>query len=320
MTSSSLPIQQVWQSLVKHQDLINKTVVLLLSIYLIAYAAALTWRLIPAPDSQQVHQSSSSTNHSVRQKKAAVSDIASIQRLNLFGNAAAPVKVQEPVVSDAPETKLNLTLTGVVASTESQSGAAIIDNRGTQATYGIGDKVEGTNAIVREVFADRIIIRNGTRMETLMLDGVDFNRLVQEQVVATPTRPEVVRQKMPTPDEPKMELRRLSNQDMQATRNLRNKPKNFTDFIAISPVRLQGELKGYRVNPGRNPSLFNASGLKANDIITEINGLDLSDLQQSMQAMKTLRKSDSMQITIDRKGDIRTLYLELPNSDAEEEG
>ncbi|MEC9127098.1 MAG: PDZ domain-containing protein, partial [Pseudomonadota bacterium] len=57
-----------------------------------------------------------------------------------------------------------------------------------------------------------------------------------------------------------------------------------------------------------------AKGLQAGDVITQINGLDLTDLQQSQEALSELRNAQTIELTIIRDGSLTTLYLDLPES------
>ncbi len=296
-------LQHAWLALMQHQQRLIQLVVILLSLYLLAFAAELTWRLLPSPAGNQ--QLSQTTATSIQNPGRVSADISKIQQLHLFGKPQADTPKPVEVVEDAPETNLNLTLTGVVASTNIERGAAIIEHQGKQNTYGVGEKIDGTNALVREVYADRIIIRNGPRMETLMLDGMDFKGNKQ-----------AANRNRPAPS-PAVERRALSREAAQATQALQSQPANFTDYISISQHMVDGELKGYRVSPGKKPALFQAAGLQANDVVTEINGLDLTDIQQSMEAMSMLRDTESLQLTVDREGELLTLYLDLPSDDSE---
>jgi general secretion pathway protein C len=194
-----------------------------------------------------------------------------------------------------------LTLTGVVASSVKDQGAAIIENSSKQQTYGIGEKIEGTNASLKVVYADRVIIKNGQASETLMLDGVDYNKPSNQL-----NNPSTLR-------------RTISNDAMQASRELKNKPASFIDYIAVSPHRPNGELSGYRVSPGKKPALFKAAGLKSGDVITDLNGLDLTDMQQALEAMNMLKELPSLQMTVQREDELITIYLDLPNGEEEPE-
>jgi general secretion pathway protein C len=289
----------------QHQKQLHTIVVVLLSLYLIAFAAKLVWRIIPEP---QLSATPTVSRAPVISSPSGQNggNIAKIQQLNLFGNAAA--KPAEPVaeVTDAPETRLNLTLTGVVASSEQEAGTAIIENRGSQAVYGLGEKIEGTNATLQKVYNDRVIIKNGVRNETLMLDGIDYDEANRRREMQARNRPE--------PEELEEDTVELSDEALEATAALRERPANFTDFISISPKTEEGQLIGYQVSPGKEPELFKSAGLQAGDVITQINGLDLTDLQQSQEALSELRNAQTIELTIIRDGSLTTLYLDLPES------
>ena len=289
----------------QHQKQLHTIVVVLLSLYLIAFAAKLVWRIIPEPQLSATPTVSRAPVISSPSGQNGV-NIAKIQQLNLFGNAAA--KPAEPVaeVTDAPETRLNLTLTGVVASSEQEAGTAIIENRGSQTVYGLGEKIEGTNATLQKVYNDRVIIKNGVRNETLMLDGIDYDEANRRREMQARNRPE--------PEELEEDTVELSDEALEATAALRERPANFTDFISISPKTEEGQLIGYQVSPGKEPELFKSAGLQAGDVITQINGLDLTDLQQSQEALSELRNAQTIELTIIRDGSLTTLYLDLPES------
>ncbi len=314
MAVTSLNLDKIKGIAPQYQKQANLAVTILLSLYLLWFAAELIWKLVPTPE--QAKTSVGMTTTSVSRQTSQSANIGAIQRLNLFGELGKEPVKEEPVVQDAPETNLQLTLTGLVASTNSQDGAAIIEHRGSQNTYGIGDAVDGTRATVHEVFADRIIINNGGRMETLMLDGVEFEAAVQAQTANRPTTVNTNNNMANRPASASRraveEMRTLNQESAVAAQQLRTAPNKFTDFIAIQPHRAEGKIVGYRVNPGRDPALFQAAGLQANDVLTEINGLDLTDIKQSMEAMKMLRGADALQLTVSRKGDLMTLNLELP--------
>ena len=105
-------------------------------------------------------------------------DLSKLLDAALFGklndNVEAPLTA--PVIQDAPKTRLNLILVGAVSSSTADKSLAVIANKGSQSTYGIGEKIDGTQAKVKQVFIDRVIIDNAGRDETLMLDGIEFSK------------------------------------------------------------------------------------------------------------------------------------------------
>ena len=308
MTVGNYNLNQIWLQFGKYQQQLRLVLVILLALYLIAFAAELTWRLLPEPETATT---SNRTQHSAAIATSSPNNrvnLAQIKRLNLFGDLSAEPVVEQPTVTDAPETNLNLTLSGVVASSDPKVAAAIIENRGKQNVYGINEPIEGTRAILKEVYEDKVIIRNGSRNETLMLDGVDYNN----STTVRNNRPRTRTSTRPASN-PREQRNTLSKDIAEATRELQKKPTGFTDYIAISPYRQDGQLQGYRISPGKKPKLFKAAGFKAGDVVVEINGLDLTDPQQSLEAMQALRRAQSLQLTVNRGEDRLTLYLDFPS-------
>ncbi|MCV2885799.1 type II secretion system protein GspC [Aestuariibacter sp. AA17] len=309
MTVANYNLNQLWLQLGKYQNQLRHIVVALLALYLIAFLADLTWRLIPAPEQANSGNYVENTSRGGvnNGKSNQLVNISKVKNLNLFGNIAEKPKDVPVNVDNAPKTTLNLTLSGVVASSNADVAAAIIESRGKQNTYGINDKIDGTNAFLTAVYEDRVIIRNGSRNETLMMEGVDGKTpTMVSNNRSTPTRSN-------TPSRP----RQVSSQAQSARQALQKRPMSFTDYIAISPHRVDNVLRGYRVRPGRKPELFQAAGFVAGDVVTEINGLNLADPQQSIEAMKQLRSAETLQMTVDRGGE--TLSLNIDFSATEEE-
>ena len=312
MTVVNHTANQLWLQLVKNQQKINLLAVAVLAVFLLSYAAELTWRLWPQPIASSRFENISSSQSVSLENSNRRLNLADIKRLNLFGDFnAGPIEEKE--VTDAPVTRLNLTLTGVVASSVEDQGAAIIENRNQQQTYGIGEKIEGTSVSLKEVYADRVIIKNGSSNETLMLDGVDYKKNTN-QLSQTP-----LANPQPSDQGPEELRQTLSNEAIQAGRELQDQPASFIDYIAVSPHRPDGELLGYRVSPGKKPTLFKAAGLKSGDVITDINGLDLTDMQEALEAMNMLKELQSLQMSVQREDELITIYLDLPQREEEPE-
>ncbi|MBV7316691.1 type II secretion system protein GspC [Shewanella sp. NIFS-20-20] len=279
---------------------LTQTLVWILLVVIAYLCAQLSWKLYP---SQQ--QVSSWTPQAVGGNQAQVShDVSELIQLNLFGRASAvakPKPVETAKVIDAPKTNLSIQLTGVVASSELQNGLAVIDSKGSQDTYSIGDKIVGTSASLKEVYADRIIITNGGRYETLMLDGLSYTPASNDSI-------------------PRAKVQQQDNSDnaelmaeLQATReDVLADPSKITDFIAISPVQVSGELQGYRLNPGKDRQLFADAGFEGNDLAKTINGYDLTDMAQSIELMAQLPELTDVSVMVERQGQLIEISFSLP--------
>lgn len=324
MTVGSINLSQIWLQISKYQYQLFLLVVILLVLYLLAFAAELTWRLVPKGDSEQQVQAQLANNQAAGASGSTRINLAKLKSLNLFGDLdAKDVVVQQQEVTEAPETRLNLTLAGVVATNDPAIAAAIIENRGLQNTYGINDEIDGTNASLVEVFADRVIIKNGPRRETLMLDGIDYSQ--NGPVNSSPERnspgtSRITRAMLPDREviEPQP-MRSVPTEVIESTQELRENPAGFADFISISRHVEDGQIKGFKISPGKKPNLFKKAGFVAGDIVTEINGLDLTDPQQALEAVTELREAPFLQLTIDRGEELLTFDLDFPDEEEEQD-
>jgi general secretion pathway protein C len=303
----------------RHESKIILIIVVLLSLYLLAFVAKLTWSLIPQPQGDVNNRALQSSQSQSVSSNAKSTNMSSLINLNLFGDAQAQAVVeqsQEDVI-DVPETKLNLVLSGVVSSTEQSRGAAIIEYRNTQSTYGIGDKIEGTNVTLDEIYTDRVIIKNRLTRETLMLEGIDFDEANRNRNREISNERDNAQARVNTPQnntQSPQELRERAQALRQVRQNLANEPASFADLISLSPHRANNELVGFRVSPGKDPALFNSVGLKNGDVVVQLNGLDLSNLQQAGEAITQLKEADTLQLEILRGSEFISLDLDIPEA------
>ncbi|MFT4655731.1 MAG: general secretion pathway protein C [Patiriisocius sp.] len=291
-------------------------VVIILSLYLLAFAAQITWSLIPKPESRSTQQDRQIQQTSDAFNASTPNNINNIISQNLFGNATEkPVTASVEEVSDVPETKLNLILSGVVSSSDPNRGAAIVEYRNNQSTYGVGDKIEGTNVTLDEIYVDRVIIKNRLTRETLMLDGLDFDEANKKRADDNHTSSSNLKQADINSSSNGLSQNQNKLSQAQALRQARQKltqePASFTDMISLAPHRADGVFIGFRVTPGANPALFNSVGLKNGDVVVQLNGLDLTDLQQSKEAMTQLQEAESLQLEVLRSGEYVSLELDI---------
>ncbi|WP_322112388.1 GspC family type II secretion system variant ExeC [Aeromonas veronii] len=262
---------------------VTQVAFLALLIMLAQQSAALTWRLLTmaSPQTSQPWQPSAVAVNGQSNPRL---ELGEVSRLALFGKAIPKAQAKAAVAANAPRTQLNAQLNGVLASSDPAKSIAIIAMTGIQNSYGIGDMIDGTQARIRQVYPDRVIIERDGRDETLMLDGEEYGKPLP-QTNATP-------------------IGSLRSELMAD-------PGKITDYLNISPVQVDGRMTGYRLNPGSNPEFFNQSGLQANDLAISINGLDLRDNMQAMQAMQQMAGATEMTVTVERQGEQFDIFVRL---------
>ncbi|MEH8017297.1 type II secretion system protein GspC [Rheinheimera muenzenbergensis] len=275
--------------------------------------AKVTWQLLPETQTGSglvvINQQAAAT------EPVGVS-LAALVAPKLFGTASAQaVKTVEPVVTEAPKTSLNVKLTGVVAlASDPGAGSAIIESRGSEATYAVDDQIDGTNARLKQVLADRVLIQQAGRFETLMLDGIEYTKIAQANAGlgrADEPASEMDGDMAPVPEPMEMQPLQASEQLDARRDELIAEPMKFFDYIRVSPQRNNGQLSGYRLMPGKDPSLFAQLGLQPNDLAIEINGIALNDMQQAMNVINELRDAKEAAIKIERDGEIRDILVSL---------
>ena len=295
------------------QQKIAKVISALLLCYIAYLLAQFTWLVasenkIAAPIIAQYH---SSTNDSSQEINVSV-----ISQLNLFGKYSEQKTIEEVKVQDAPETKLRLTLTGTVASDDVTIAAAIIENNGKQETYGIGDKITGTRAVLDSVATDRVLIKQSGRLETLMLDGFDFNTRQTNSMGRTSERQPSRGVTKPSPSNGPQILdqrdnKSLSRTAMQLKNDINNDPGKITDYLKIIPKRENGEIIGYQLMPGKAPEFFQSSGLKSGDVAVQMNGLDLTMPSEAAQALQALKEEQEISLLVDRSGEMTEILFSI---------
>ena len=287
------------------QQRIAQLLSVLLLIYIAFLVAKITWLVAPQ---QQSLGNATVTSHTDTQTGGDERiDITGLQALNLFGQyqkaVDTPVAVEQ--VKSAPETRLQLTLSGLVASDDKAIAAAIIEHKKKQATYGIGDIITGTRASLEQVLIDRVIIKQSGRFETLMLDGADYNQPAQS--VATKQSRDETNEKSAKVVKQGSTVDQRNNTNLSASakalrNDLANNPGKITDYLRINPVRTNGSITGYRLSPGKNPEFFTLSGLKSGDVAKQMNGYDLLAPLEAAQAMSALKTERDISLLVERSG------------------
>ena len=197
-----------------------------------------------------------------------------------------PRRLPQPEVIDAPETTLSLTLKGILAKEEDTNGGAIISgSRGEDEAYDVGDIIDNADgATLHSVYSDRVLLNRNGRLETL--------RLPKELVAASSSMGLVSPLPQAATPSDSGSLREVITQN--ATR--------LTDIVRLAPHVQEGQVVGFRVNPGRDRATFEALGLQAGDVVTDINGTVLDDPSQGLQVFQSLGESTQANVTVLRDG------------------
>ena len=261
------------------------------------YLARITWLVYPPPGAigwaPPVAPASSGQGGG-----AARQDFNALMAAQLFGKADAEPD-PEPGLSDrdvleAPDTRLNLTLKAAVAASNPDEAHAIIaDASGEEHVYFLRDSIPG-GATLQQVRTDRVILSRGGALEALRLP-----REFDDSAPAPTARRAARRSGSPT-------VQQVVQQNAAT----------FTDVVRPQPFMPNGQLRGYRVYPGRNRQQFSALGLRPGDLVTAVNGISLTNPAEGMQIFRSLGDATQVNLTVERNGQSQNMTLDTSQLDS----
>lgn len=264
----------------------SPAILLYLLVVILAYqVAGLTWSVLERHYVERQQTLAVTPSESISQaSNAKVANTQKLSQLHLFGKMEV-TQVARRVPETAPETSLGLVLYGVFTDPDVKQGSAIIGQKsGDQQHYGVDDKV-GSGVWLAEVRKDHVLLKRGTSFEMLKFPK-EVSRGVNIQRTARPSA---------------------------AVPNLSQEKQTFMESVKIIPVFSGKEksLKGYRILPKSNRTVYNRLGLRPSDIITSINGIALNDQRESMKVIAELVKADEIEVELDRNGQKENKVIRL---------
>jgi general secretion pathway protein C len=186
--------------------------------------------------------------------------------------------------TDAEPTAAQLVLSGTLASKDPKKGMAIVKTGdGRSQLYRVGADLDG--AIVRSVYADRIVLDRKGQLEFLTL----------------PRTPSMAGQPAPQPTEV-ASAQRQDGPELAAVMRAGGAEANA-----------DGRIRGFHIYPGRDRDTFLSSGLHGGDLVVAVNGASVQDQnrQNTQELFKTIGNSARATLTIERFGQTREVTIDL---------
>lgn len=260
--------------------------------------AVLVWYLIPPPTLPTAPVTPVAVVRTDGGPGRAV-DVAAMQQLNLFGDLnsqpiVAPVETQQVI----ERTQLNLELQGIIAANEPEKSWAIIGRADNQKLYKIGDEIDDARGVkIAEIHSLKVILNNNGNLEELWLYGEDGLK-VASSAPQTYTPPPV--NTGPAPD-------------MQASvsRNQIEQAQNIGDVVRFMVATENGRMIGYKVRPGRKRELFDQVGLRQDDIVVSVNGIEVNEPQKVREVYQALKNATEANLQVMRDGSTHSIQITM---------
>jgi general secretion pathway protein C len=201
-------------------------------------------------------------------------DIRKIVEAHLFGVVAS----NEPSADSAsPSTAANLLLTGTIATRNPKSGSAIVSDNGKSALYRVGGQVGGASVYL--VYNDRVILNRSGKLEVLSLP-----------------------RSLPAAGTGSAE--HMAGVEAPSTRV--GDPGGLANVMRVGAAvnNESGQVRGFRIYPGKDRSAFTSAGLRMGDLVVAVNGTSVleQNRQDSQDAFKSIGNSPRATMTIERFG------------------
>lgn len=277
-------------------------------------AVQLVWSLL-TPVAAPVATSATATPRAVA---APVTDVA---RWHLFGNGQAN-RIAIDIANAGNRTALKLVLHGTVADADPRAGYALIaDEHRVERSYHVGDRIQD-GVTLAAVYADRVVLNNHGRNETLDLPRDDLRAASAQPVarvhpdlgmtnVTSPAAPTTGDGgKTPVFIAPNIAAAGAGWNAAQAA--VRDNPAQALQQFDIQPVMDGTKLRGVRLGGGASNPIAAAAGLGADDVVTAVNGVPLDSLSRGQELMTKLHGATHVTLTVENGGQTRTINVDVP--------
>jgi general secretion pathway protein C len=237
----------------------------------------------------------------------------------LFGKAE--IVKQRPVVKKAQISKpknpaalqrLDVTLIGVMLSSSPQNSYISIREKGETRVLKSGAEIQ-EGVVVKTIQPRAFIASDGTAERVFYLIPAD-------QLKASDREAGMLQEKR-RPDRASFsdreEAAAISYQVDEATKlklaeyreQLQEDPLSLIDLVRASPVQRNGELYGYRLLHGKDRMLLKSVGLRAGDIMLNVNDIPITDPEQLSEMIESLASGNMISLRIERGGKPRDLNV-----------
>ncbi len=221
---------------------------------------------------------------------------------NLFGTRANADPETEAVdIASLEETKLDLKLWGTVSGSENGIYAVIEDVRAReQNLYRTGDAVQ--KATVKEIYREKVVLTVDGKDEVLQMQDL-ASRGATSRPGGAPVRTELPAAGMPRAQ--RISLRRsYIEQSMADVASLMTQ-------MQVRPHMEDGVPAGLALSNIKPNSVFRRMGLRNGDVITGVDGNELSSVDDALRLVEDLNSASSLSLQLKRRGQVKNIEYSI---------
>ncbi len=226
------------------------------------------------------------------------------------GQPAAAVEDKGPKTTEAVKSDLPVKLVGTIYGGDPFSGIALVENntKKTINSFMAGDTLL-KDVTVKEIHKERIIVDHAGRLEFIEVVRESLSRTKRKKKIVAVNPDDQIKPiaTEPPPSSFKEEGFERKEREISMTQTYRNKLLT-TDITKVlqdakaTPNMVNGELQGFVLTRIRKDSIYEHAGLQNDDIVTEVNGVPLTDTAQAIRLLQSLRNESEIEVRILRGG------------------
>ena len=329
MASAEIRLRRIWQRLARDPVALKRVqdaLIILLVLWSLLSASQLLWIPWRGSAIESVPALALNPPQPSAQVALVAVDTSAVMGSGVFGGIPDELDAslvtnersdnRDGIERNAAETRLPLSLTGIVASIEDGLGSAVIRASGAEQVYAVGDGLPAPGQVtLAKIMPHSIVIDNNGTYELLTLyEGASL---------IVPTTPS--REQRATPSDRTVAAPRLEAQPLVASeakrrevaqryrRALYETPEALASLLTVSPVQADGAIIGYRISPSKERAAFDALGFQPGDMVTGVNGLSLSDTTNTLKLYTLMKDATAATFDITREGGNVTISVDLTN-------
>jgi len=209
---------------------------------------------------------------------------------------------------DAENTS-NILVLGVIAAEDATKGVALVKDMNSKKTFAVKVGHElAPHVTVRSVTRDFVYIRSGNRTDKIRV-GEAFDSSTSSTVASD--------------DQTSSSAPDLSQGGIERKGDSVRVTSAFKDYVtgpSLGKVLMQaaavpnyegGRLKGFTLWEIEKGSVYELAGFQDGDIITAINGQDLTDVGNTIKLLHALKGENRAEVGVTRGGAAKTIKIEV---------
>ena len=221
------------------------------------------------------------------------------------------------------KSSLPLKLLGTIYGGDPFSGIAMVENtrKKTTNSFLVGQALMIDVAIVRQILKEKIVFENNGRLEFIELEKKELVRRKRGSKTVSPVSSQTGPMSSIKPATGRLNKFKEDgyefSEDKIKMTDAYKKKLLTTDFSKVlqdakaEPNMVDGQLKGFKLTRIRDDSIYQKSGLANGDIVTEINGVELSSASQAIRTLQSLRTAKQIEVTVLQNGVSKTLEISI---------